>query len=99
MQVTNERRFIKVSGMCSYLNICDALHNLVPFAQFKKREEHPYVLLLVKLHAKSNTVPWVFFTFFKFVQMVPNCTKRLISSLHTQPCISQVFLNNKNDTF
>ena len=28
---------------CSYLNICDALHNLVPFAQFKKREEHPYV--------------------------------------------------------
>ena len=41
-------------------NICDALRDLVPFVQFKKRER---VLLLVKFKAlasiftKSNTPP------------------------------------------
>ena len=52
--------------------MCDALRNLVLFAQFKKRENtHKGVLLLVKLRAKacnftkSNTPPWVFSTFFK----------------------------------
>ena len=24
------------------MNKCDALHNLVPFAQFKNREKHPW---------------------------------------------------------
>ena len=36
---------------------CDALCNLVPFVQFKKREKHPW--------RKINTPAWVFFTFFK----------------------------------
>ena len=42
------------------------------------------VLLLVKLQSsagnftKSNTLPWVFFTFFKIVQMVPNRAKRFV---------------------
>ena len=38
---------------------CDALRDLVPFIQFKKREKHPGgVLLLVKLQAEaSNTLP------------------------------------------
>ena len=48
------------------LCICDALHCLVPFVQFKKRENtHGEKLRLVKLQtsAKSNTLPWVFFTF------------------------------------
>ena len=51
---------------------CDALRDLVPFVQFKKREStHGGVLILVKLQTsacnftKSNTSPWVFFTFFK----------------------------------
>ena len=43
--------------------ICDALRNLVPFAQFKKRERHPWR----SNFTKSNT-PWVFFTFFKLYQ-------------------------------
>ena len=55
--------------------MCGALRDLVPFLQFKKREKntHGRVLLLVKLQAeacnftKSNTPPWVFFTFL-------NCT-------------------------
>ena len=54
--------------------ICDALHNLIPFVQLKKnvKKTHGRVLLLVKLQplayntAKSNSSPWVFFTFFKF---------------------------------
>ena len=34
--------------------LCDALPDLVPFAQFKKRENtHGEVLLLVKLQTKS----------------------------------------------
>ena len=57
---------------CSYHVICGALRDLVRFVQFKKREKHLRgVLLLIKLQAlackftKSNTPPWVFFTFFK----------------------------------
>ena len=46
------------------------------------------VLLLVKLQpseysfTKSNTPPWVFFTFFKIVQMVPNHAKLHIYGKH-----------------
>ena len=54
------------------LSISDALRDLVTFVQFKKRENtHGGVLLLVVLQAeacdfiKSNTPPWVFFTFSK----------------------------------
>ena len=53
-------------------NICDALRDLVPFAQFKQRENtHGGERLLVKLQAEAcnftrkNIPPWVFFTFFK----------------------------------
>ena len=53
------------------------------FVQFRKREKHPWrnvtfggMLLLGTLKAcnftKSNTPPWVFFTFFKLYKMVPN---------------------------
>ena len=53
-----------------YMTVCDVLRDLIPFVQFKKRENtHGGALLLVKLHAevcnftKSNTPPWVFFKF------------------------------------
>ena len=36
-------------------HICDVLCDLVPLAQFKKREKHN----------RSVTSPWVFFIFFK----------------------------------
>ena len=55
-----------------YMTVCDVLRDLIPFVQFKKRENtHGGALLLVKLHAevcnftKSNTPPWVFFKFLK----------------------------------
>ena len=53
------------------IGIYDPLHDMLPFVQFKKREKHGGMLLLVKLQAKacnftkSNTLPWVFFTFLK----------------------------------
>ena len=44
---------IKVSFQRFKYN-CDALHDLVPFAQFKKRKKHHRgVLLLVKLQAEA----------------------------------------------
>ena len=59
-------------GVLLQISICDALGNLVPFAQFRKRENtHGEVLCLVKLQTeacsftKRDTSPWVFFTFFK----------------------------------
>ena len=47
----------------SSLNICDALRDLIAFVQFGKREKHPW--RSVTLNTKSNTPPWVFFSFFK----------------------------------
>ena len=43
------------------------MRDLVPFVQFEKRENtHGGVLLLVACNfSKSNTHPWVFFTFLK----------------------------------
>ena len=47
--------------------LCDALRDLVAFVQFKKhekqfkrREKHPWVLLLVKLQAEAMVVFHVF---------------------------------------
>ena len=55
-----------------YSNICGVLRDLVPFVQLKNvKNTHRGALILVKLQAsacnfnKSNTPPWVFFTFFK----------------------------------
>ena len=48
--------------------ICDALCDLVPLAQFKKREKHPWKCVTFNKVAgnftKSSTPLWVFFTFF-----------------------------------
>ena len=41
--------------------IYDALPNLEPFVQFKKREKHQWKSVLTK----SNTPPWSFFSIFK----------------------------------
>ena len=40
------------------------IRDLLPFVQFKKLEKHPMRSDLLFL-SKSNTLPWVFFTFFK----------------------------------
>ena len=40
------------------MNQRDDLRDLVPVIEFKKREKHPWT--------RSNTPPWVMFTFFKF---------------------------------
>ena len=49
--------------------ICDALRDLIPFVQFKKREKHPWRSVNFSNNncnfTKISTPPWVFFTFFK----------------------------------
>ena len=44
-------------------NLWDALRDLIPFAQFKKREKDTW--RSVTFSIKSHTPPLVFFTFFK----------------------------------
>ena len=63
---------VKITVVTIRSNNCDALHNLVPVVQFKKREKHPWrsvtfskVASLACNITKSNTPPWFFFTFFK----------------------------------
>ena len=62
------------------------MRDFPPFVQFEKH--HGGVLLLVKLNAKSliafaktNTSPWIFFYFFKTVQIVPNRAQRIIYTI------------------
>ena len=44
-----------------FYKIGSALCDLVPFAQFKKREKHPWrVLILVKLQASAQRITCVF---------------------------------------
>ena len=46
---------------------CDALRDLVPFVQFKKREKYPLRSVTFSKacnFTKSNIPPWEFFTFF-----------------------------------
>ena len=64
----------------------DVLRDLVPFVQFKKREKHPWrsvtfskVAGLACNFTKSNTPPWVFFTFLKlckWYQIAENITSK-----------------------
>ena len=64
-------------------SICDAMHDLISFLQFKKHERHSWRSItfskkLVKSYnfTKSNTAPWVFFTFFKLYKMVTKPLKQ-----------------------
>ena len=51
------------------MNICDVLHDLEPFAQFKKRERHLWrSVTLLKVTLLIGV-----FHIFKIVQMVADC--------------------------
>ena len=55
--------------------ICDVLRDLVPFAQFKKRENtHGGVLLLVKLQVFSFMDFLTFFKLYKWYQIAKSIT-------------------------
>ena len=65
-----------------YVMFCGISHHFCNLKNVKNT--HGGVLLLVKLHAKSliafaktNTSPWIFFHFFKTVQIVPNPAQRI----------------------
>ena len=50
------------------LAICGALLDLVPCGQFHKRERYPWRSVEACNFTKSNTPPWMFFTFFKLYE-------------------------------
>ena len=51
---------------------CDALHVLVSFVQFKKREKHPWRSVTFSKVGGKSTPPWVFSRFL-------NCTNDIKS--------------------
>ena len=62
-------------------NICDALHDLFSFVQFKKLEKHPWRSVTFSLQlSKEYHSFMVVFKVFKIVQMLPNCAKHLIQT-------------------
>ena len=63
--------------------IWGALRDLVPCAQFKKREKHLWKSLTFS--TKSNTPPWMFFTFFKFTNGTKSRTAPHIALYHCWP--------------
>ena len=63
-------------------NNCDALRDLAPFVQFKKREKYPWKSVTFRKvtfsnFTKSNSPPWVFFKFL-------NCTNSIKSRKASQ---------------
>ena len=66
----------KIKSVKTAMINCDALHDLLPFLQFKKLEKHSSrnyhggIIILIKFQAaacyftKSDTLPWVFFKLF-----------------------------------
>ena len=76
---------------------CDALRDLVPFAQFKKRENHPWGSVNFSKVAgwslqlfKINTPPWVFFTLLKlckWYQIAQRTTNVILKPVHTNASI------------
>ena len=89
MDNATSNRHFKVNFILKYMTVlislkkCDALRDLVPFVPFKKHKKTPmeewYFYLSCRLKAciftKSNTPPWVFFTFlelFKRYQIAQN---------------------------
>ena len=58
------------------VNVSDALCNLLPFVQFKKREKHPW--RKVCNFTIGSTPPWIFFHVFKIAQVIPNRAKHQI---------------------
>ena len=91
--------------------ICGVLLGLVPFVLFKKREKHPWRsgnFSTVAGFTKSNTLPWVFFTFFKlhkWYQIAESITLYYRNALNKQTLIimkfiryndySKIFINKK----
>ena len=63
----------------SYHIIFDALGNLAPFVQFKKREKQPRRVVSLRLHSSLDV-----FHDFQIVQMVPTCAKPLVCLIKTK---------------
>ena len=87
-----------------FSNVIDAFWDLVPFLQFKKRERLSWrILLLVKSQVlvynftKSETPPWVFFTFFKlykWYQMTQRVSNTYYANYFTMKVFERFYTGN-----
>ena len=70
----------------------DAFCNLVPFVQFKKCEKHPWRSVTFEAcnFIKSNTPPWVFFTFSKLYKLHQIKQSVAYFFCHSFSCIQQM---------
>ena len=66
---------------------CDALRDLLPLVQFKKREKTPIEECSACIFTKSNSPPWVFFHVFF------NCTNGTKSRKTSQIDLFSVLLS------
>ena len=63
----------------SISSICYILRHLETFVEFEKREKHPW--RSVTCSTKTNTPPWVFFTFFKLYKWYQIAQRIIFSKL------------------
>ena len=69
----------QISNLSKHVNMCDALRDLVPFVQFKKREKHPWKSVTFrKLQAYSQSRPY----HFKFFKACKPAALRKVTLLH-----------------
>ena len=73
---------------------CDALRDLAPFAQFKKREKHPWRKVTFRKVAGKHSSMDVFHVF-KIVPTLPNCAKHHNLLFPDLPLLSLVYEKNK----
>ena len=66
---------------------CDALRDLVPFVQFKKREEHPWRSVnFSKVAGLAWPPPWVFSRFLNCANGTKSCNGSLLWRKRTEWC-------------
>ena len=78
-----------------------ALRDLAPFAQFKKREKHPWRSVNFKASTcnftKINTPPRMFFTFFKFYKWYQIAQRTTYESFERNRYALGVFIDLSKD--
>ena len=98
IQITIITEYYLGGHLDDLLHICDALRDLVPFVQFKKREKYPWrsitfskVVGFTFNFTKSYASPLVFFTFFKlykWCQIAERTTCKI--------CFPQIITKSRN---
>ena len=93
---------LEMDLLCQLDLRCDALRDLVWYHLQKLKNvenTHGGVLVLACNFTKTNTPPWVFLTFFKIVQMIPNRGKHHRCLTRFRICSMPFALNSIDKEF